>query len=683
MELKTFFAQDLLGNVIPSPTAYLYLPGTTTLATGLQNETGGALTNPWTGNVNGKVTVAAPDGDYDLRVTGAGRDSTMRVRFLGVENSQEAQLADYAALRAYNGGAVRAYITGALGAAKPAGIAGTFQVDASDTTSADNGGTIIVGGDGRRWKRDYVGEPTVDWWGCETSQSLSGADSAQDSYLGFRALVDWCESMNYSGVVKIGSGYHRISQPLDCEISIVFEGFGPSESYIHCDHMSGPGIRFRRGNSGIRKMGVTASASRRSGAYGAGSNFGILFEGDDVPENSIGAPRLLHCVMEDFYIFGHPQGLLHIVGPAFTGVINCPNLNSTKGHGITFDRGESTGRINIITGLISGICKIGEGRISNCAGHAIAAGSPTSNFSTPALRVVIDNIEGAGNATDAAVRYYNSPVYLRGANFVYENSGLSVQDGGVAAVVAGRNIHLRNNRILGGYEHAYLILSYDELPTNGVYIDGISVINSNQPLNPAVLVSLPAGESVRPGGIHIRQGEMDWIAKIIQADGTIGTSIGDIPNLTVNGARPPVLKNQDTVVTNSDVLINDPELKMWITGTEYVHFKATIEYQGSASADIKFSIYGPPSSALVRYGPLSSIKVGTADAFTVQSPTNGGNITAGSAAVGLSRTVIIEGVCKAGGNGGYIGVRFAQLVAENTDTKIVAGLSMLEIKSIY
>lgn len=82
MELKTFFAQDLLGNVIPNATVYVYQPGTTTLATGLQDETGGALTNPFTGNVNGKISLAAPDGDYDLRVTGAGRDSTMRVRFI-------------------------------------------------------------------------------------------------------------------------------------------------------------------------------------------------------------------------------------------------------------------------------------------------------------------------------------------------------------------------------------------------------------------------------------------------------------------------------------------------------------------------------------------------------------------------------------------------------------------------
>lgn len=84
MELKNYFAQDQSGNVIASPVAYLYLPGTTTLAIGLQDATGATLANPLTGTSQGQVQVAAPDGDYDLRVTGAGRDFTIRVRFTSI-----------------------------------------------------------------------------------------------------------------------------------------------------------------------------------------------------------------------------------------------------------------------------------------------------------------------------------------------------------------------------------------------------------------------------------------------------------------------------------------------------------------------------------------------------------------------------------------------------------------------
>lgn len=82
MELKTYFAQDLNGNVIPGATVYLYLPGTTTLAAGLMDVSHNPLPNPFKADVNGKIALAAPDGEYDLRVVSAGRDQTHRIQFL-------------------------------------------------------------------------------------------------------------------------------------------------------------------------------------------------------------------------------------------------------------------------------------------------------------------------------------------------------------------------------------------------------------------------------------------------------------------------------------------------------------------------------------------------------------------------------------------------------------------------
>ena len=71
---------------------------------------------------------------------------------------------DYVELRAYTGRAKRVYVTGLLVTAKPAGIAGVFQYDPTDTTSADNGGTIIVLADGRRFKRDFDGDFHAGWF---------------------------------------------------------------------------------------------------------------------------------------------------------------------------------------------------------------------------------------------------------------------------------------------------------------------------------------------------------------------------------------------------------------------------------------------------------------------------------------------------------------------------------------
>lgn len=76
-----------------------------------------------------------------------------------------ANIANYASLRAYAGGAKAAYITGYLISAAPNGIAGLFTRDDADTTSADNGGTIIVAANGRRWKRQFAGSVHVKWFG--------------------------------------------------------------------------------------------------------------------------------------------------------------------------------------------------------------------------------------------------------------------------------------------------------------------------------------------------------------------------------------------------------------------------------------------------------------------------------------------------------------------------------------
>lgn len=76
------------------------------------------------------------------------------------------QLADYAALRAFNGSQNRVYITGYLATAKPSGVAGVFVRDDTDHASADNGGTILVDVLGHRWKRVFDGDHNPHWFGA-------------------------------------------------------------------------------------------------------------------------------------------------------------------------------------------------------------------------------------------------------------------------------------------------------------------------------------------------------------------------------------------------------------------------------------------------------------------------------------------------------------------------------------
>ena len=80
MEIKNYFAQDDQGNIMPSANCYLYLPGTTTLATGLVDGSGTPISNPFLASSVGQVTFGAPNGVYDLRIAQGARDFTIEIQ---------------------------------------------------------------------------------------------------------------------------------------------------------------------------------------------------------------------------------------------------------------------------------------------------------------------------------------------------------------------------------------------------------------------------------------------------------------------------------------------------------------------------------------------------------------------------------------------------------------------------
>lgn len=58
---------------------------------------------------------------------------------------------------------------------------GTFRYDASDTTTADNGGTVIVDAASRRWKRQYVGALHSKWFGARGNNSANDTTALQNA----------------------------------------------------------------------------------------------------------------------------------------------------------------------------------------------------------------------------------------------------------------------------------------------------------------------------------------------------------------------------------------------------------------------------------------------------------------------------------------------------------------------
>lgn len=83
-------------------------------------------------------------------------------------------LQDYTALRAYTGRAASVRILAT-------GIAGFFYWDVNDTVSLDNGGTIIVSSNGRRWKRLFDGAVNVKWFGAKGDAGASDYQPIQNA----------------------------------------------------------------------------------------------------------------------------------------------------------------------------------------------------------------------------------------------------------------------------------------------------------------------------------------------------------------------------------------------------------------------------------------------------------------------------------------------------------------------
>lgn len=98
MELKNYFPQDELGNVLPGALCYLYHRGTENLVEGLQSVTGAPLSNPFTTDAVGLIQVAAPNGHYDLSVTIGSRSSRLHLQFSDV--TEDLTAANLAASRA-------------------------------------------------------------------------------------------------------------------------------------------------------------------------------------------------------------------------------------------------------------------------------------------------------------------------------------------------------------------------------------------------------------------------------------------------------------------------------------------------------------------------------------------------------------------------------------------------------
>ncbi|MET3376941.1 hypothetical protein ABIC89_006021 [Variovorax boronicumulans] len=170
------------------------------------------LTKTWAGLIaywSGAGTLMAADVATPAKIVIGDFDPNETQGIL--ENSKS--LEDYVPLRTYRGRATGMRIT-------KGGIAGLFQRDDADNASPDNGGTVIVDGGGRRWKRRFDGAVHVKWFGASPSATASANATA------IQAAFDSVRNSPYRRSVDFGreGAFYLVDRPIKGTHSCRIEG---------------------------------------------------------------------------------------------------------------------------------------------------------------------------------------------------------------------------------------------------------------------------------------------------------------------------------------------------------------------------------------------------------------------------------------------------------------------------
>jgi hypothetical protein len=228
---------------------------------------------------------------------------------LVAQNVGQLQQSDYAQLRLYEGDANSVYLTGVVGTAKPEGVSGRFAYDATDTTSIDNGGTIIVGADGRRWKRQDLGPVNIEWFGADVSRA--------DNITQITAAMTHCKAVGRAFYVPgKGALTYKFSDTI-YPAGVVIAGDGEMDS----------------------RLQYTGS--------------GVALRGDDVVDGSATEQQLFDFILRDVSLIGPGKTVVGSIG-----VDGDLYRNDWSGYTIT---GFETG-----VQARGAIVQLGTGRIAAC-----------------------------------------------------------------------------------------------------------------------------------------------------------------------------------------------------------------------------------------------------------------------------------------------------------------------------
>lgn len=481
--------------------------------------------------------------------------------------------------------------------------------------------------------------------------------------------IDWAamqSAVNTSRLVFLSVGHYVINKTVvSTAAGQKIIGSGQQLTTVEATHITGAAFRFQGQYPGISSMTITASSARTSAAY-TSNGFGVHFEGPDIPDDPL-LTRMRNIHASDLVIFGQTGAAIYAVGPVTDGSsIDRCRIFGNNGHGIALDRGQLGGRVNLAT-IPPGVMNI-----NNCAGggntgHIVALGHPTDTNTTATIRVVVNNFDVNCAAMVQAVLYNPSrkhAFWVSGSNHVIEHCVVSGSGTETAIFVQGTQNHIRNLRQI---EIAHAVEVGDNVPTlytDGVFIDGANVINVVAQTYAVVLANAPNARNIL---INIKY-DSD-ITALVDTYSVMGLEI----------EQAPLIRRKSAVqtVNNSTALVDITDMSYYLKPGERARFVATLYYQAAnTTGDIKFALRGPALPVAVFYGPLGNIKVGTADIVEVSGPATAYATNIAYGANSNVRVAVIEGYVENGSTAGLMALRFAQLVADPTDTSILPGSTL-------